>query len=567
MFVGILVLLLSVTLNLCPAASLPAKQVSSLVRNDVTAKVSCSADDEACHKSVDELSSNINQFFSSSVQVVRVSDSVQPSSILEMDFLPTVKKISFDIKRGLAALSEAIEHLLAQNLPKADAKSSIIPIVKLEHATESKMKEAIANSAHRRLLVVATDSDLRARAVVDIYSKKIQNSDVLAVQIDCKSPQAQRSICHLYALNADNHDLAVYLVNHDAKIKKKVFGKGEALDVVESMFEDVFTKNSGAVNAGKIVMYFAEWCGHCKRFKPHFKEAQEAAKTMYPDFGVVLNDCEGTEAERKACKDAEVRGFPTVKIYDQYDKLKEDYSGPRTKQGVLDAIKQHAEASKSSEMPITQLISPIQIIAAIKNSMTDFRAFLIAVPNHYSPQMRMDFIAEVKEAAKKSSAPINVMFVISGSNSVLDNYLGIQNIRNPMLVLISSNHLRTLVPKSNQDIFDCLKNPNQAKFKVSPRKAVPLFTDLNLDLSFYTDFKAIFETLEAKIKEIAPQAQLFELNGNIFTMVDTQNSLHLANFDGSNLEESLSLVRQFKSNIDAQTASKTVEANNAKADL
>ena len=87
-----------------------------------------------------------------------------------------------------------------------------------------------------------------------------------------------------------------------------------------------FSTKSGAVNAGKIVMYFAEWCGHCKRFKPHFKEAQQAAKTMYPNFGVVLNDCEGTQAERKACKDADVRGFPTVKIYDQYGKLKEEYS-------------------------------------------------------------------------------------------------------------------------------------------------------------------------------------------------------------------------------------------------
>ena len=201
----------------------------------------CKYSSARCHKSADELSSNINQFFSSSVQVIRVSDSAEPSSTVEMNFLPTVKKISFDLKRGLAALSEAIEHLLAQNVPKIDAKSSIIPIIKLEHATETEMKEAIANSAYRRLLVVATDNDLRARAVVDIYSKKFQNSDVLAVQIDCKSAQAQRSICHLYALNADNHDLAVYLVNHDAEIKKKVFGKGEALDVVESMFENVFT--------------------------------------------------------------------------------------------------------------------------------------------------------------------------------------------------------------------------------------------------------------------------------------------------------------------------------------
>eukprot|EP00761_Pharyngomonas_kirbyi_P011963 gb/GECH01011989.1/.p1 GENE.gb/GECH01011989.1/~~gb/GECH01011989.1/.p1 ORF type:complete len:403 (+),score=112.30 gb/GECH01011989.1/:1-1209(+) len=85
-----------------------------------------------------------------------------------------------------------------------------------------------------------------------------------------------------------------------------------------------------------IVGFFADWCGHCKRFKPQYKKAAEALGGVVK-FGEVNGD-----EERELMSRYQVQGFPTVKIFPAMKENKkkgvEDYQGPRNARGVVDRV-------------------------------------------------------------------------------------------------------------------------------------------------------------------------------------------------------------------------------------
>ena len=82
-----------------------------------------------------------------------------------------------------------------------------------------------------------------------------------------------------------------------------------------------------------VTLYHAEWCGHCKTFKPiwdDFKKTYEASKDDIKNkYKIVLtiNDYEETANPEEITK-ANVNGFPTVVI--KYNDKTEDYTGQRT---------------------------------------------------------------------------------------------------------------------------------------------------------------------------------------------------------------------------------------------
>jgi len=59
--------------------------------------------------------------------------------------------------------------------------------------------------------------------------------------------------------------------------------------------------------SGKIVLYHASWCGHCKNFMPIYDKFIEYAKKNIKNIEVTK--CNGDNAE---CKKDFIKGFPTV---------------------------------------------------------------------------------------------------------------------------------------------------------------------------------------------------------------------------------------------------------------
>ena len=58
---------------------------------------------------------------------------------------------------------------------------------------------------------------------------------------------------------------------------------------------------------GTIILYYATWCGYCKKFMPVFDEFEEIAKTKFPDLVVQKIMC---DKKNPVCSN--INGFPTV---------------------------------------------------------------------------------------------------------------------------------------------------------------------------------------------------------------------------------------------------------------
>ncbi|KAJ3043815.1 protein disulfide isomerase (PDI) protein [Rhizophlyctis rosea] len=80
--------------------------------------------------------------------------------------------------------------------------------------------------------------------------------------------------------------------------------------------------------------FYAPWCGHCKNLTPEYKKAAEKLKGLVK---VVAIDCDA-EKNKPTCGAYQIRGFPTLKLFGTGKKgMPEDYNGPRTAKGLVDA--------------------------------------------------------------------------------------------------------------------------------------------------------------------------------------------------------------------------------------
>lgn len=80
-------------------------------------------------------------------------------------------------------------------------------------------------------------------------------------------------------------------------------------------------------NEPVFVMFFVDWCGHCKKMKPEFKKLQDAYKGKIKIEMINAED----KANKEIVQGQNVDGYPTVRFYPQGLNGKyEDYEGGRT---------------------------------------------------------------------------------------------------------------------------------------------------------------------------------------------------------------------------------------------
>jgi thiol-disulfide isomerase/thioredoxin len=95
--------------------------------------------------------------------------------------------------------------------------------------------------------------------------------------------------------------------------------------------------SSEGFESGKEVMIFkAEWCGHCKTAKPAFDELLAASPITLKDGSKVTVRVLDADADKAEVSKHNVQGYPSIFIMEG-DK-KTEYPGPRTKEGVIDFL-------------------------------------------------------------------------------------------------------------------------------------------------------------------------------------------------------------------------------------
>ncbi|XP_046390682.1 protein disulfide-isomerase A5 [Ischnura elegans] len=100
-----------------------------------------------------------------------------------------------------------------------------------------------------------------------------------------------------------------------------------------------------------LVMFYAPWCGHCKKAKPEFKAAAEHFKDdSKVEFAAV--DCTVYTA---LCNTVNVSGYPTIKHFHYYNKEEPlPYSGDRTAKDFIRFIDERRMLSSSNAEPAVQ---------------------------------------------------------------------------------------------------------------------------------------------------------------------------------------------------------------------
>uniref|UniRef100_A0A1B6D3Y8 Protein disulfide-isomerase A6 homolog n=1 Tax=Clastoptera arizonana TaxID=38151 RepID=A0A1B6D3Y8_9HEMI len=99
------------------------------------------------------------------------------------------------------------------------------------------------------------------------------------------------------------------------------------IDLTESNFDKLVVQSQDVW----IVEFYAPWCGHCQQFVGEYSKAGTALK------GVVKVGAVNADEHKSLGGRFGVRGFPTVKIFSSNKNKPEDYSGPRSAQGLVDA--------------------------------------------------------------------------------------------------------------------------------------------------------------------------------------------------------------------------------------
>ena len=89
------------------------------------------------------------------------------------------------------------------------------------------------------------------------------------------------------------------------------------------------TDESEFLEGKKLVLFYADWCGHCKKVKPEWEKAEKKAKG-----NMIKIDCSGKEGKSAdLMAKYNVEGFPTIIVFQDGEPT--EYDGGRTEDDFL----------------------------------------------------------------------------------------------------------------------------------------------------------------------------------------------------------------------------------------
>jgi len=206
----------------------------------------------------------------------------------------------------------------------------------------------------RANVLVLYNRNAPAKAVSDFgaLAKGARGRGTLAI-VDCKENKNTKKMCdeaaftepfvikfyregefvkdYIRPLKAKTLDAFLADPNSDPAWEEEESAK----DVVH-LNDDLLLKTI-ALKKPTLVMFYAPWCGHCKKMKPDFAKAATALKGKAIIAGLDANAASG----KKSAAMFNVTGFPTIKYFDE-GKYLFDFGGSRDLEGLLAFMKNPA---------------------------------------------------------------------------------------------------------------------------------------------------------------------------------------------------------------------------------
>jgi thiol-disulfide isomerase/thioredoxin len=105
----------------------------------------------------------------------------------------------------------------------------------------------------------------------------------------------------------------------------------EGFDCSPATFEKDLTNDT------KMVLFYADWCGHCNKFKPTWEETAKERNKGGKKIMMTVNVGGKEDESSKLSEKYGVDGFPTIVIFSNGSKSGM-YDGARTKEGLLAAL-------------------------------------------------------------------------------------------------------------------------------------------------------------------------------------------------------------------------------------
>jgi len=189
----------------------------------------------------------------------------------------------------------------------------------------------LAKSFKGKLMFVVVDTEIKElKQIVDFF--KVPETEHPALRIVKLGENMQRFKSQDLVLDEEN--IKVFIEKYLAgELKPELLSEDIPEDWDHKPVKVLVGKNFNQVvnstEKNTLVMFYAPWCGHCKKLEPLWEELAEKYKES---VDVVIAKMDATKNELEHIR---VRAFPTVKLFlNQVDHAK-DYNGERTVDGLV----------------------------------------------------------------------------------------------------------------------------------------------------------------------------------------------------------------------------------------